>query len=465
MGVHARKSASGAKRWMACPGSLHLADGLASRGIRSQSSVYAQLGTAAHGLAETCLLSGADASAWLGGFIYLKLPEEDPVLFGPWAGDELDDYTEAGCARAGWPRYEIDDDMCDAVQLYLDVCREERDRLGPHAAMAVELRCDLSSLRPDMFGTSDCAFFLPFDHVTVVDYKHGQGVAVEVEENEQELYYALGVAIHYDWAFETIDLVVVQPRCPHADGPVRRWSTDKAYLRAFQERLVAAADAADDPAAPRVAGDHCTFCVGIPFCDAIKERSFATALADFAEDDAPVEVEALPTGPQTSDADLEHRLRALPMIDAFVKGLEAEAMRRLRESPTGEAFGYKLVRKKSNRKLHDEVPILCEGDDAPSMVPVTVALVELGFPEDELYEPRKLKGPAKIEKLRPPELMAKLKLEKVKAPAKWIMEQIARFTHKPPGGIAVAPASDPRPAVLPDEAAVADFQDDAGDDE
>jgi len=96
---------------------------------------------------------------------------------------------------------------------------------------------------------------------------------------------------------------------------------------------------------------------------------------------------------------------------------------------------------------------------------VTVALVELGFPEDELYEPRKLKGPAKIEKLRPPELMAKLKLGKVKAPAKWIMEQIARFTHKPPGGIAVAPASDPRPAVLPDEAAVADFQDDAGDDE
>lgn len=462
--AHAVRNASGAKRWMNCPGSINM-----ERGRPNNSSDAARLGTAAHALGEACLLDGSEAWEWLGGYVRLD-PNED---------------------------FPIDADMADAVQVYLDAVREELARLGEHAELQVEKRFNLSWLvgydydedaekaaldcgdfyvspsgirrddfgdlvhadgRPchgPMFGTNDASVVLLFDHVTVFDYKHGQGVVVEVEDNEQELYYALGCAKELDWAFDTLDLVIVQPRARHADGKVRRWSTTKAHLREFEERLRVAAEATEAVDAPLAAGDWCKFCKAAAVCPQLREEAFNQAGLDFG--DGFEEPSVSLTGPEDSDADLELRMRAIPLLDSFIKATQTEALRRLRETPGGEACYGKLVRKKANRAFRTDLTEVDPqtGEDVP--VVVFDKLVEAGIPREMLYEEPKPKSPSKVEAVRPPELMAKLKAEKVKAPAAHIKALVAQYTYKPEGGITVAPLSDPREAVDPSAAAEADF--------
>lgn len=496
--AHAVRNASGAKRWMNCPGSINM-----ERGRPNNSSDAARLGTAAHALGEACLLDGSEAWEWLGVYVRLD-PNEQAEVYRPkqpYMGEDKGDKTvlvpvhasEDGLPPSGHEDFPIDADMADAVQVYLDAVREELARLGEHAELQVEKRFNLSWLvgydydedaealaleagdfyvspsgirrddfgdlvhtdgRPchgPMFGTNDASVVLLFDHVTVFDYKHGQGVVVEVEDNEQELYYALGCAKELDWAFDTLDLVIVQPRARHADGKVRRWSTTKAHLREFEERLRVAAEATEAVDAPLAAGDWCKFCKAAAVCAELREESFRQAGVDFGEPGDEPSFRA--TGPETSDEDLELRMRAIPLLDAFVKSVETEALRRLRETPGGQACYGKLVRKKANRAFRQDLT------DEGTGEPVTAfdKLVEAGIPREMLFEEPKPKSPSKVEAVRPPELMAKLKAEKVKAPAAHIKALVAQYTYKPEGGITVAPLSDPREAVDPSAAAASDF--------
>lgn len=499
--AHAVRNASGASRWMNCPGSINM-----EHGRPNNSSGAARLGTAAHALGEACLLDGSDSWEWLGGYVRLD-PTEYASVYRPASPVDPDAKDKTvlvpvhasgeGLPPSGCEDFPIDSDMSDAVQVYLDAVREELDRLGDHAELQVEKRFDLSWLvgydfdeaaeevadalgetyvspsgirRNDdgrlehadgtishgpMFGTNDASVVLLFDHVSVFDYKHGQGIVVEVEDNEQELYYALGCAKELDWAFETLDLVIVQPRARHADGRVRRWSTTKAYLKEFEGRLRTAAIATEEPDAPLVAGDHCKFCKAAAVCPAMREETFNQAGLDFG--DGFTEPSVYIVGPEDSDADLGLRLQAIPLLDSFIKAAQTEALRRLRETPGGEACYGKLVRKKSNRAFRQDLTTI--DPETGEVIPTTAfeLLEAKGFPREMLYEEPKPKTPAKVEAIRPPELMAQLKAAKVKAPAAALKAIVAEVTYKPEGGITVAKLSDPREAVDPTAAAEADF--------
>ena len=61
MTAHAKLSASGSARWLNCPGSVN-----AEKGVRDKSSFFAQEGTAAHALAEHCLVNSVDAASQIG---------------------------------------------------------------------------------------------------------------------------------------------------------------------------------------------------------------------------------------------------------------------------------------------------------------------------------------------------------------------------------------------------------------
>lgn len=492
--LHATRSASGAKRWMNCAGSIK-----AEEGRPNNSSEAARLGTAAHALGEACLLDGSDAHDWLGGKIHLDHSGE-AIVRRP-TGDETQvpvHATDEGLPEGDWEEFEIDANMADAVQVYLTAVRDELERLGPDAELQVEQRFSLNWLigfdwdaeehkRLDangslyvspngiwmdedgilwrdypakdrrclgpMFGTNDASVFLLFEHLTVFDYKHGQGIVVEVEDNEQELYYALGKAHEVGWAFETLDLVIVQPRARHSDGVVRRWSTTKDHLRSYEEKLRVAAFATEDPNAPRKAGDWCTFCKAASVCPTLKEKVVETCIDDFSDGDH-IEYATKLTDTETTDEDLKLRLDMVPMLNAFIKAVETEALRRLKESPTGTACFGKLVRKRSNRAFREDLTDDITGE------PLSVfdKLADLGIPRDLMFNEPKPKSPSQIEAVRPPELMARLKAEGVKAPAKWIKEQIASLTYKPEGGITMAPLDDPRDPVDPSVAAISDFE-------
>ena len=86
MTKHARLGASGAHRWMKCPGSIRMAEGLAER-----TSSYAQEGSAAHAVAEECLQKDKDADELIGKKV-------EGVL--------------------------VTEEMANAVQRYLDYVRE-----------------------------------------------------------------------------------------------------------------------------------------------------------------------------------------------------------------------------------------------------------------------------------------------------------------------------------------------------
>src|SRR3954449_5633680 len=58
---HSALSASGASRWINCPGSVRMTSGLP--GVESK---YASEGTGAHELAQAALLADRDADAYLG---------------------------------------------------------------------------------------------------------------------------------------------------------------------------------------------------------------------------------------------------------------------------------------------------------------------------------------------------------------------------------------------------------------
>ncbi len=468
MGVHAIKGASGAKRWMNCPGSLAL-----SLGRPNESSEAAMEGTAAHHLCETCLKEGSNAEAYLGQTIALDADEEC-YLLPEFPVDELFDATSK--YKATFP---VDAEMVDAVQIYLNAVRDDKERMGPDAELAVEQRCDLSWLRPGMFGTNDARLLLLFEELSVFDYKHGKGVAVEVADyveiigpngptgvfewapHIQLVYYAIGAAHACDWAFERVKITVVQPRKAHSDGPVRSFTFNKADLLVYAAQLGAASDKcdvasaqfesisdeqdqADWEAAHLKAGGHCQFCpaAGIP-CPELTREAYREAAIDFAEDGS-ISCAVMDEG--VNDARLEQAMLVLPILDAFTKAVTTESLRRLRLSDDGTGFGHKLVRKRSTRKW--------VGDEETTVA----TLVGEGFPKEDLYQPPKMKSPTQVEALRPPDLMASLKAAKVRAPAAAIKAKVAELAHKPEGGITVAHMSDPREAVSPSTAAAADFE-------
>lgn len=224
-------------RWETCPASLRLATR-----FPNLESEFAKEGTKAHELADWLLSEGIRH-------------------IGPSVRAHIE-FTNG----------KLPEDMLDAVQVYLNACWAAFDE-SPDADMSIEERFSLHEVidgADDMFGTNDCAVFSPIRRkLTILDYKHGAGVGVEVENNPQLLYYALGAAGRkHNRGIETIELVVVQPRFDHPAGPVRRWTVSAGDLLAYRDRLIEAAEKARDPNAPFNPGKHCRFCPAAGMCKA-----------------------------------------------------------------------------------------------------------------------------------------------------------------------------------------------------
>jgi hypothetical protein len=311
--AHSSLGASVAKRWMNCPGSV-----AATAELPNIDSPHAQLGTAAHALGELALRRNVDPEMWLG-------------------------LTVEGA--------EVDEDMVEAVRVYTEYCRALMAK--PGVQYWIEQRFSLAELQPPapMFGTSD---FIAYDPATqtlhVVDYKHGQGVKVEVEDNPQLMYYGLGalLSVAKELVVDTVELTIVQPRAPHARGVVRSVNIDYLVIIEFAAELIAMARRTMDPKAPRVAGDHCRFCPASGTCPALQAHATAVAQVEFdaLPLDVPPEPSALPVQV------LSEVLEKLPILEEWIKAVKAHAYRELERG--NEVPGYKLVAKRATRRWADE---------------------------------------------------------------------------------------------------------------
>lgn len=374
--THSKLGASSAHRWLSCPGSVRL-----SVGIPRTSSVYADEGTAAHELAETCLRSGIPAAHHIGTRI-----------------------------TVGETAFEVSEEMAAAVQVYLDTVSADFTATKG-GTMAVESRFHLDWLYDGLFGTNDAMVGEPFGVLRVYDYKHGAGYAVEAEDNCQMMYYALGAA-HGD-AYEEVELVIVQPRASHPDGPVRRCRMPIDQLNRWaQEVLLPGAIATEADDAPVHAGSHCKFCPARAICPAQKELAMSVAKEVFAD-----KPKALPAPTALAITDLKRILDASEMIESWLGACRDYAKTMLETGQaTPDMIGYKLVAGRASRKWTDEA-------DAEKWL-VTIL-------DQEAYT-KKLLSPSQAEKL-------------LKGAAKKALEPLVTITR----GSQLAPASDKREALPP----------------
>lgn len=195
--LHAKYSASGSERWLACSGSIALSE----KAPPAPDSKYAIEGTKAHDALEFLLKNRR------------KRFEAEQILR----------------KRFG-------------VQITVHAMRtlREIESLAPKGTEILsETKVDLGFVREGMFGTLDAAVLDHFGTLTSIDYKYGQGVKVEPQyggkANSQLVYYALGLAHLYDYNFARVKLTIIQPRFVTVAGPVRSHSISMKELLGWRD--------------------------------------------------------------------------------------------------------------------------------------------------------------------------------------------------------------------------------------
>lgn len=246
---HSEHGASSTDRWWNCPASVAL-----SRTLPNEESEYAKEGTRAHALAALCLDWHQDATEYVGRHVL---------------------------------GVEVDAEMAEHVQVYLDQCRTVIKWTAKPTNYAIERRFDLSKFGPPapMYGTAD---FVAWSAGTlyVIDLKYGQGVQVQAAGNPQLKYYALGAMLSLPdgVSVTNVKAMIVQPRAP--GGPaIRSTDLDPLDLVEWSAELLQRAAATLEPDAPFVPGEWCTksFCRARYDCKARRDAVVKVAGAEFVE--------------------------------------------------------------------------------------------------------------------------------------------------------------------------------------
>lgn len=371
---HAKLGPSGAHRWLNCTPSANQELEFADR-----SSEAAAEGTAAHALAEHKLRRA------------LKMRSTRPV--SQYDCDEMEGYTD------------------DYVQFILESL-EEAKQLCTDPLILIEQRLDLTCYVPDSFGTGDC--LIVADHLLhVVDFKYGQGVLVDAEENPQMMLYALGALRLFEGLYDidTVAMTVYQPRRDN----VSTWTTTVEELLAWaEETLKPKAQMAFNGEGEFTPGPWCTFCKAAVKCRARAEAKLQLAKYEFAKP------------PLLTDEEIEEILTKLDDLTKWASEIVAYAQDAAINH--GKHWnGFKLVESKTNRKYCDEAAVV----DAARAAGYTDIFRKSLIPITEMER-----------------LMGK----------KTFASVLGALVVKPQGKPTLVPASDKRPAITT-SGATDDFKD------
>lgn len=279
------------------------------------------------------------------------------------------------------------------------------DAVDPHKEMEfqVETVVGFGDALPGVFGSADLIGRIG-RRAIVLDWKFGAGVAVDVEENAQAMFYA-AAAMRTDatrWAFkgvEEVELIIVQPA--HAPHHIKRWVTTPGRILNFERELFVAVKTALLPDAPLASGDHCRWCAAKPVCPLLTGAVGR----------------ALQTSVKALDADqIAAYVGNADLLETWIADVRALAQTMMEQGV--RLPGYKLVPKRGTRKWLNEERALDE-------------LAALGLTNEELTETALL-SPAKVEKV--------LKKRKLDLPRDLVVSVST--------GNTIAPESDPRPEAL-----------------
>ena len=273
------------------------------------------------------------------------------------------------------------------------------DEVDPEKQMEymVETRVGFGDFLPGVFGSTDL-LGRKGKRAIVLDWKFGDGVLVDAEENPQLLFYAAAAmrTPACQWVFEgaeEIECIIVQPPA------MRRWVTTPERVKQFEIELAKAVRESSWPNPTMQTGDHCRWCTAKPICPQMNgevERALKLQLASL-----PAEQIAM----QLEQAD---------RLEDYIKDLRALAFQMLeKDHPVP---GYKLVAKRGTRQWVSE-------EKAKAFLLKSLV---------EPYKELEVISPAQAEKL----------LKKIK------MELPAELVVSISSGSTLATEDDARPAVL-----------------
>lgn len=322
---HAILSPSAASRWLACPGSVAL-----ESTCPDESSEYADEGTAAHFLGSECLTHNRNAADYIGRTIAIT-PEGE----GAWLAD----------APANTRQFDVDADMAEHVQKYLDYVRS----LGGELLIEQRLSISFITGEADAEGTSDAVVLLG-DELIVVDLKYGRGVKVDADNNEQLSIYGAAALEEFGIIgdFDRVRMVIHQPRLNH----ISEWAIPVSALNERTERTRQQArpafayigKGADDvaPEDLQPSDDACRFCKAKAFCPALRDKVLSTVADDFVDITKPIAPQLEHANTRTFDNILlGNMLGAVDLIENWCAAIRAQGKVELLAGR--DVAGFKLV--------------------------------------------------------------------------------------------------------------------------
>ena len=222
-------------------------------------------------------------------------------------------------------------EITDAHVEKLEFAKQVLDDLGDFLFVS-ECRVDFGDLIPGVFGTADI-LGVQGKRTILLDFKFGDGVVVDADENTQLLFCGAAALRSQPWAFHgatEVECIIVQP--PY----LKSWTTNVERLRAFEKEIIHAIKLSKLPNPPLKIGSHCRWCTAKPICpqmngeiDRLTQRS----------------LDAL------DDEQLGAALALADKLEGFIADARAIAQRRLEN---GMAVpGFKLVPKRATRQWVD----------------------------------------------------------------------------------------------------------------
>ena len=342
MTAHALLSASGSKRWLSCTPSAKLEATLPEQKRPPGAFDFSQEGTMAHSMAEAKLR-----------YHFEQIGTEE--------------YENEIATIKATPYYNDDFEAnVDSYVLYV------RSQIGEGDTPLFEQRVDFSDWVPDGFGTADVVI-LSKHSIRVIDLKFGKGIPVSAQDNTQLRLYALGAYSKFKDEFPEIKEVSYTIHQPRLDSISTDGTTISKLVDWANYFVKPKAKKAWSGAGEFLPGDWCQFCKAKAQCRARSDYNQELAKQEFKEPPLLTEEELVEVLAKAQDL----RQWAVDVEDyALNKAITQQIIPK----------GFKLGTTVTHRKVVDQ--------ELAAKV-----LVEKGLPEDQIWEPKKIKSVPSLIKL------------------------------------------------------------------